>query len=162
MPVESGPSVSEQTGSATQPASTFDILETRPCPWPCAITRYGDDGIFRRGGGPRSGTPRPGTLRGSLEAAGRPSPGRGSIAHHVVAANARVAQTARNVLERAGVAINDARNGVWITKPGAHPEAYYRTVNQRLLSAEQRGGGPEVLKELWRLRRDIATGRLKT
>jgi hypothetical protein len=102
------------------------------------------------------------TLRGSLEAAGRPNPGAGSIAHHVVAANARLANAARDVLDRAGILLNDARNGVWITKAGAHPETYYRTVNQRLVAAEERSGATGVVKELERLRRDIASGKLKT
>lgn len=65
-------------------------------------------------------------------------------AHHIVAGMAEAAAPARNVLEKFGIGINDAENGVFLPGPSVlnpmgaafhrplHSGAYYRTVNDIL------------------------------
>ena len=96
-------------------------------------------------------------LGSNLEATGvvRPT---GSAAHHIVAGNSPRAAEARTVLQRLGIDINDAGNGVFLparmTSPnptGAavhsslHTNAYYRQVNALLGQTTTRDEALEVL-----------------
>jgi hypothetical protein len=93
----------------------------------------------------------------ALEAAGHVRPA-SSAAHHIVAGNAPAAAQARAVLQRFGIGINDAANGVFLpatrAAPNAagaavhstvHTNAYYQTVNQMLGAATTRAEAEAAL-----------------
>ena len=93
----------------------------------------------------------------ALEALGILRPA-GSAAHHVVAGAAPGAATARATLERFGVGINDAINGVFL--PSAqhatlHTKQYFEAVNSALSSAKTRA---EVEQTLQFIARGIQAG----
>jgi hypothetical protein len=96
----------------------------------------------------------------ALEAAGHARPA-GSAAHHIVAGNAPAAAQARAVLQRFGIGINDAINGVFLpatrAAPNAtgaaahstvHTNAYYQTVNQMLGAATTRAEAEAALRAI--------------
>lgn len=106
-------------------------------------------------------------LGANLEAAGAVRPA-GSAAHHIVAGSAARAAEARAVLQRYGIDINDAGNGVFLparmTSPnptGAavhstiHTNAYYAEVNSLLGQATTRG---EALDALAYVRSQLLSG----
>ncbi len=75
----------------------------------------------------------------------------GSVAHHIVAGKSRMADPAREALERFGIGINDAENGVFLAKrfhEGLHTNAYYETVNKALASATSRDQAIEALRAI--------------
>ena len=77
-----------------------------------------------------------------------------SAAHHVVAFGAAKAAPARDILERYGIDINSADNGVFLGSQqhgGLHTGTYYDEVNARLSGVNSRQEVLEVLK-------DISTG----
>jgi len=92
-------------------------------------------------------------LGGALEEAGEPSPGNNYEPHHIVAANDPRAAPAREVLEKAGIPVDDWQNGVWLPRAGkepaatttdaftdhggVHTNAYYEYVNNKLVEAGQ-------------------------
>jgi RHS repeat-associated protein len=83
----------------------------------------------------------------ALEAAGHVRPPN-SHAHHIVAGGAPAAERARGVLERFGIGINDAANGVFL--PAAyhrsmHDGAYYTMVNRLLGAATSRAEAEAAL-----------------
>lgn len=101
-------------------------------------------------------------LRSALEAAGEVRP-IGSAAHHIVAGTAAAADEARKILERWGIGINEAVNGVflpaWRASPNptgaavhstvhstVHTEEYYKTVTTMLKGATNRVEAIEVLQ----------------
>jgi hypothetical protein len=105
-----------------------------------------------------------GKVRASSKALGRAMEAAGvlrpvaSAAHHIVAGTAPAAERARAVLERFGIGINDAVNGVFLPATRASPNAagaavhsmlhtdeYYQTVNQMLLGATTRAEAEAVL-----------------
>jgi hypothetical protein len=105
----------------------------------------------------------------ALEAAGHVRPA-SSAAHHIVAGNAPAAARARAVLERFGIGINDAANGVFLPASRAAPNAagaavhstlhtgaYYQTVNQMLLGATTRA---EAEAALGAIRQGLLSGGL--
>jgi hypothetical protein len=105
----------------------------------------------------------------ALEAAGHVRPA-GSAAHHIVAGNARAASQARGVLQRFGIGVNDAANGVFLpasrAAPNAagaavhstvHTNAYYQTVNQMLGAATTRA---EAEAALGAIRQSLLSGGL--
>ncbi|HZI09231.1 MAG TPA: AHH domain-containing protein, partial [Myxococcus sp.] len=106
-------------------------------------------------------------LAANMEAAGVKRPP-GTDAHHIVAANAEAASTARGVLRRFRVDIDDAANGVFLpsnsnvatTAPGSihstiHTKKYYDTVNDDLIGATSR---QEVLNILALVRQRLLQG----
>ena len=84
-------------------------------------------------------------LRRNLIAAGKVAPDYAHAAHHIVAGGAKDADIARAILERFGIGINDAVNGVFLPTikgasdaayhPGIHTKAYYEKVNELLRQA---------------------------
>jgi len=105
----------------------------------------------------------------ALEAAGHVRPPN-SAAHHIVAGGAGAAARARAVLQKFGVGINDAVNGVFLpankavaNEAGAavhstlHTDAYYETVNQMLSAATTRS---EVEAVLAAIRQGLLSGGL--
>jgi hypothetical protein len=94
----------------------------------------------------------------------------GSAAHHIVAGGAEAAAPARAVLERFGIGINDAANGVFLPASRAAPNAagaavhstvhtrgYYQAVNEALSQATTRA---EALEALGALRQGLLGGGL--
>lgn len=107
-------------------------------------------------------------LRKALKAAGH-VPGANSAAHHIVAVGAEAAAPARAVLEKFGVGINKAENGVFLPQAasagtsatvhaGGHSGAYYDAVNEALAGATTRD---EVIQVLAGIRDDLLSGKLK-
>ncbi|MCB9654684.1 MAG: AHH domain-containing protein [Deltaproteobacteria bacterium] len=98
------------------------------------------------------------TLLGpALEAAGHVRPA-SSAAHHIVADNAPAAAQTRAILQRFGIGINDAANGVFLparrAAPSAagaalhspaHTNAYDQTVNRMLGAATPRAEAEAAL-----------------
>lgn len=85
----------------------------------------------------------------------------GSAAHHIVAGGAKAAVPARAALQRFGIGVNDAANGVFLpasrAAPNAagaavhstvHTRAYYQAVNNALGQATTRAEALEVLGAL--------------
>lgn len=96
----------------------------------------------------------------ALEAAGHIRPP-GSAAHHIVAGNANIAAPARTVLQKFGIEINSAANGVFlpanrtvagVTRAAIHSEvhsrAYYQAVNQAIQTATTRAEAEAILNSL--------------
>jgi hypothetical protein len=74
-----------------------------------------------------------------------------SAAHHIVAANAARAAPARAVLEKFGISLDDAANGVFLPAKvhnRIHTNAYFDKVNNALSQASTRGEALEVLEAL--------------
>ncbi len=81
-------------------------------------------------------------------------------AHHLIPAKDKVAQAARDILEKYGININDTVNGVYLPNSnnnngtqgiehnGRHPQSYAEKVNKLITDAEQSGGKQEVLNKL--------------
>jgi len=100
----------------------------------------------------RAITPSSRALGRALEAAGIARPA-GSAAHHVVAGSAPGAAAARATLQRLGVGINDAANGVFL--PGArhaslHTAEYFEAVNRALAGATTRAQAEQILQSIAR------------
>jgi hypothetical protein len=106
-------------------------------------------------------------LGASLEGAGFTRPA-GSAAHHIVAGGSRSSSSAREVLQRFGIDINDAGNGVFLpgrmTSPNSaeaavhsriHTDAYYGEVNRLLGQATTRS---EALDSLGYIRSQLLSG----
>jgi len=84
----------------------------------------------------------------ALEAAGFARP-LNAAAHHIVAGAAPLAADARAVLERFGIGINDAANGVFlpsVVHSSLHTNAYYTGVNDALAGATNSDEALEVLE----------------
>ena len=107
-------------------------------------------------------------LRTALKGAGY-VPGANSAAHHIVAVGAEAAAPARAVLEKFGVGINKAENGVFLPRAastgssaavhaGGHSRSYYDAVNEALAGATTRD---EVIQALAGIRDDLLSGTLK-
>jgi RHS repeat-associated protein len=101
-------------------------------------------------------------LASSLQAAGFARPVQ-SAAHHIVAGSARAAAAGRQVLNRFGININSAANGVFLpanrrsaNAAGAavhstlHTQAYYAAVNMRLAAATTRAEAEAILLSIQR------------
>ncbi|MEM9490683.1 MAG: AHH domain-containing protein [Myxococcota bacterium] len=105
-------------------------------------------------------TPSSRALARALEAAGQVRPP-GAAAHHIVAVKARRAEPARRVLQRLGIGINDAVNGVFLPATRAspnptgaaihstlHTKRYYDVVNIRLRASRTRAEAEKILHSL--------------
>ena len=104
-------------------------------------------------------------LGSAMAGSGRPRPGEGWEAHHIVAGGDTRADPAREVLERYG--IDDPDNGVWLPGPTAgggtdaashrpvHTNAYYDDVNDALSGASSEEDARSRLRALeWLLDKD--------
>jgi RHS repeat-associated protein len=94
----------------------------------------------------------------ALEAAGISRPA-ASAAHHIVAGRAAAAAAARAVLEKFGIGINDAANGVFLPRSaasaadaavhaGGHKDLYYQAVNQALSAATTKEQAIKILNSI--------------
>lgn len=76
---------------------------------------------------------------------------RGQATHHIVAGGAAAAAPARAVLERFGIGVDDAVNGLFL-ETGRHQRihtgAYYAEVNSRLSGATSRSDVIEILGQI--------------
>jgi uncharacterized protein RhaS with RHS repeats len=96
-------------------------------------------------------------LRRSLEAAGEIA-ARGDHAHHIVASADRRAAPARAILEKFGIDVNSAANGVFMNggaHQAMHTDEYYRGLNSRL---SQAGSRDEALEILGDIKRELSSG----
>lgn len=109
-------------------------------------------------------------LRRNLMKAGR-TPRPGEEAHHIVAFEHRFAAPARAVLQRYGIGINQAENGVFLTGPargatkdffafshrgsGLHSKDVLQSINARMSMARSRQDALDILNSI---RQDILRG----
>lgn len=115
------------------------------------------------------------TLGKNLITAGEKKP-LGSAAHHIVPAGAPGSAKARKILQKYGININSAINGVFlpgrlfidfdvknaIIHNGPHPSEYIRAVNDRILQADANGGEQAVINELKDMKKSLLSGNGKT
>jgi hypothetical protein len=83
--------------------------------------------------------------------------------HHMVAGTHREAERARELLDRFGIDINGADNGVVLTQSqhvghGLHTDKAIIAVYDRLRRAAADGGRTEIIDELQKIAREIQTG----
>ncbi len=118
-----------------------------------AKAMYGEGPIYGLAGEPSPSA----VLRANMKSTGTRPPPFPNAAHHIVAFDASAAAPARAHLERLGISINDADNGVFLryTEEGLgpyHPEIhttiYYEEVNQRVLSAATVEQARATLREI--------------
>jgi hypothetical protein len=102
---------------------------------------------------PAPATPAPGpnpssnALRRALEKAGEIRPP-DSDTHHMVAGKKKEADSARSILERFGIGINDAENGVFLPSKQhdpLHTRQYYDAINRALEPAQSREDAIRIL-----------------
>ncbi|MEG1466938.1 MAG: AHH domain-containing protein [Hafnia sp.] len=98
-----------------------------------------------------------------MEKAGIPRPAN-SEAHHIVPERAPSAGPARDILNKHGIDINGADNGVFlpsrhntdglpgIKHDGKHPNGHIADIYGRIKEADRRGGKAQVLEELGAIR----------
>ncbi|NUQ77988.1 MAG: AHH domain-containing protein [Polyangiaceae bacterium] len=82
-----------------------------------------------------------------MEKAGQTRPP-GAEAHHIVAGKADGAKGSRELLQKFGVGINEAENGVFLpvkVHRHLHTGAYYRAVEEKLATATTRAEALDVL-----------------
>ena len=94
-------------------------------------------------------------LRQNLINAGETVPDFANAAHHIVAGNSAKAAEARAILQKNGVDINDATNGVFLPTvkdvtesayhPSLHTNAYYDEVNNLLSGATSKQDVIDIL-----------------
>jgi hypothetical protein len=107
-------------------------------------------------------------LGAALRAAGIAPPGSGYHAHHIVPRGMQGAQRAREILERAGIGIDSAENGVWLPgnssavnadgsliHQGIHSGQYLNHITRILAGAETGRGSEAVRSAMARLRQRI-------
>jgi hypothetical protein len=83
--------------------------------------------------------------------------------HHIVPSTHREAEAARELLDRFGIDINSADNGVVLTQSqhvghGLHTYPAIRAVYNRLRQASLNGQRAEIIKALQRIAREIQNG----
>ena len=103
-------------------------------------------------------TPSSKELRKNLVSAGTKEPSYPNAAHHIVAGRAPGAQSARDILEKFKVDINNAVNGVFLptTKdttestyhPSLHTNKYYDKVNNLLNKATSKDDVLDILDDI--------------
>lgn len=75
----------------------------------------------------------------------------GFVAHHIVPVIAKAADPARETLERLGIGINDAANGVFLPKAQhstLHNLNYYTAVNEALARAKSKSKAEQILRAI--------------
>jgi hypothetical protein len=80
--------------------------------------------------------------------------------HHIVPSTHREAEAARELLDRLGIDINSADNGVVLARSqhvghGLHTYQAIRRVYERLLQAAARGGQAKIIEELQKIAHEI-------
>jgi hypothetical protein len=88
----------------------------------------------------------------ALEASGVARPD-GTAAHHIVAGTRLLAAPARAVLQRFGIGIDEAANGVFLPKAQhdvLHTNGYYAAVNSALANAKTRSEVEQILQSIAR------------
>jgi hypothetical protein len=129
-----------------------------------------------------AGTKHSDILRAELYAGGVTAPPYGTAAHHIVAWDADIASTARNILSKYDINVDSAANGVllpfernsYVTTEamhnGGHLNSYFEAVNTRLKDVEylinRRGLDSTtarmlICEELQNIRSDLLNGLLK-
>jgi hypothetical protein len=99
------------------------------------------------GGSPKSSSS---ALGRNMERAGQTRPP-GTAAHHLVAGNAKPAARSQAILQKFGIGINDAENGVFLplkTHYHVHTKAYYKSVYDELFKATTREEVIDVLASI--------------
>jgi hypothetical protein len=99
-----------------------------------------------------------GVLRQAMVQAGKIAPTFQNAAHHIVAGTAKAAEPARLILQKFGVGINDAVNGIFLPTvrgvsnaayhPSIHTAKYYETVNTMLSKAQTKAQATQILKTI--------------
>jgi RHS repeat-associated protein len=102
----------------------------------------------------------------SLAAAGRGALKGLEDTHHIVAKGASnsFAVAARDILEKAGIGIDDAINGIALPKAfhaGLHTLSNYRAIANRLVEAYNRGGADAVKAELEKIGAELSAAAKK-
>ena len=109
-------------------------------------------------------------LARAMKKAGIPRPAN-SEAHHIVPERTPSAGPARDILNKHGIDINGADNGVFlpschntdglpgIKHSGKHPNPHISDINRRIKEADRRGGKTEVLKELGAMKKILLTAK---
>ncbi len=97
-------------------------------------------------------------LRKNLIEAGVNVPDYANAAHHIVAGTSKKASEARVILQKFGIGINDASNGVFLPTvknvansayhPSLHTNAYYNKVNDMLRGATSRNDVLDILDDI--------------
>lgn len=97
-------------------------------------------------------------LRRNLIKAGIEVPDYANAAHHIVAGTSAKAAEARAILQKFGLNINDAANGVFLPTikgkgttayhPSLHTNAYYEEINNLLQNASSRQDVLDILKDI--------------
>ena len=102
-------------------------------------------------------------LSSAMEKSGVPQPA-DSAAHHIVGETSKAAKPARDILNKHGIDVNGAENGVFLPNKnntdamagilhnGRHPNKYLNAVNERIINADKLGGKEDVINELGRIR----------
>ena len=101
-----------------------------------------------KGGSNNTSRPSSRVLRKNMKEAGIEEPDYPNAAHHIVAGKSPKARESRKILEKYGIDINDAANGVFLpTKkgvsnsayhPSLHKKEYYIKVNEALRNANSK------------------------
>lgn len=94
-----------------------------------------------------------------------------TAAHHIVPENDKEAQDARDIMNKYGIDINGADNGVFlptknnggvdpgITHNGRHPKDYAIEINKRIDNADIIGGKQAVLNEINKIRQELTSAK---
>ena len=103
-------------------------------------------------------TPSSKVLRQNLIDAGVEVPDYPNAAHHIVAGNSAKAEEARAILQKFGIDINDAVNGVFLPTvkdtvdsayhPSLHTDQYYRKVTEMLSQAQSKDDVIDILSDI--------------
>ena len=85
-------------------------------------------------------------------------PGYPNAAHHIVAGNSPKAAEARAILQKYGININDAANGMFLPTvkdaakgayhPSLHTDSYYRKVTELLSSTKSKDDVLDILDDI--------------
>lgn len=96
---------------------------------------------------------------------------KGFQAHHVVAGNSPTAKKTRKILEKCGIDINDARNGILLpmhsksifkgSLHGNHIRKYDEIVYERILEAYKKAGRKGVKEALDNIKKDLYKGNIQ-
>ncbi|MFG3001974.1 ricin-type beta-trefoil lectin domain protein [Streptomyces sp. NPDC048340] len=75
-------------------------------------------------------------LRNALNAAGDVEPATPHSPHHIVAGNSPKAASARAQLDKFGIGVNDAENGVWLPRSSSSPNPHGLSVHSKIHTNE--------------------------
>ena len=110
----------------------------------------------------------PGKLERNMKAAGILTPAYAYNAHHIVAKGDKRAESARKILSKYGIDIDDAANGVFLPVGknvtegtnhwGLHTDEYYKAINESLEGATSK---EQAIKALEEISASLANGTFK-